>query len=295
MRPYNLAFWQEKRGNYGDELSPYIISKLSNIRLRYKKYIYHGLKPFIKFIYWNLKEHRYFRLSSIAFPYEKTIVAIGSLLGQTNKNCNIWGTGFMNNTDIFHGGKLFAVRGKYSNDKIIEAGFSGTHVYGDPAMLLPLVLPGASCKKFDIGIIPHIFETDYFINKYSNLYKVIDLRSHDVERITDEITSCKCILSSSLHGLIVPHAYGIPALWIQHSYINTDGFKFKDYFSSVNIEPYIGFNEIDVLRKKKDVIQEFFNKNIDKSLPNIDLTKLQKGLLTTAPFPLKNELINLIK
>ncbi len=294
MKYINLAYWQEKNGNYGDELSPYIISKLSTEKLNYKKYIYHGLKPFLKFLYWNFKEKRFFSVDSIAFPFEKTLVAIGSLLGQTNRNCYIWGTGFMNETDIFHGGKISAVRGPLSNCKIIKSGFCGTEVYGDPALLLPLVYPCSIHKHNDLGLIPHMFETDYFIEKYSTLYKIIDLRSHDIEKITDDITSCRFILSSSLHGIIVSHAYGIPALWIKKSYVNTDGFKFKDYFSSVNIDQYDGFTDRDIPLDDYDSVTSFFLRNKKLSLPNMDISKIQFDLLRSAPFPLKENYKDLI-
>lgn len=49
--------------------------------------------------------------------------------------------------------------------------------------------------------------------------------------------SCKKILSSSLHGLIVSDAYNIPNRMIKFSNkINGDGTNFTDYFLSVKRE-----------------------------------------------------------
>jgi hypothetical protein len=46
-------------------------------------------------------------------------------------------------------------------------------------------------------------------------------------------------VSSSLHGIIIAHSYGIPAAWIAISEIHGSGvsadFKFLDYYSSVGL------------------------------------------------------------
>jgi pyruvyltransferase len=70
-------------------------------------------------------------------------------------------------------------------------------------------------KKNEIGIIPHYLDLAYFKVNYSKEYKIIDLTTNDVEGIITEICSCKKILSTSLHGIIVAQAYNIPALWIK--------------------------------------------------------------------------------
>jgi exopolysaccharide biosynthesis predicted pyruvyltransferase EpsI len=54
--------------------------------------------------------------------------------------------------------------------------------------------------------------------------------------ILDQISSCELVVTSSLHGLICAHAYGIPTVWAKS--INPligDNVKFYDYFQSVNL------------------------------------------------------------
>ena len=43
---------------------------------------------------------------------------------------------------------------------------------------------------------------------------MIDLETGDIEDTLDAITSCNHILSTSLHGLILADAYGIPNAWL---------------------------------------------------------------------------------
>ena len=70
--------------------------------------------------------------------------------------------------------------------------------------------------------------------------KVIDFGSEDIDAVTRDILACRKIISSSLHGLVIADAYGIPNAWL-----GTDGraggsrpnggeFKYLDYFASVN-------------------------------------------------------------
>ena len=59
------------------------------------------------------------------------------------------------------------------------------------------------------------------------------LRDEQLENFIDEVCSCQKIFSSSLHGIILAQAYGIPAQWIQitNTPIHRDAnHKFADYF-----------------------------------------------------------------
>jgi hypothetical protein len=54
--------------------------------------------------------------------------------------------------------------------------------------------------------------------------------------VIDHMRKFSPILSSSLHGIILAHAYGIPAAWVRLSdKLFGDGVKFADYADSVGI------------------------------------------------------------
>ena len=126
------------------------------------------------------------------------------------------------------------------------------------------------------------------------MHKIIDSRTRNIEHIIDEINKCERILSSSLHGIIVAHAYNIPALWIKKGDIGSlNGFKFKDYFSSVNIPFYDGFECSDEIFDDERLLELFYS-NRDKISINCSLQQIQNNLLKSAPFNLKEKYSKLI-
>lgn len=286
MNNLKLVYWNEK--NLGDLLSPYIISNISDCNIVYRKF-YNGIrKQFYFFISFLLGRKSVEEFKQTLFFYEKNLLAVGSIITHGNNRSIIWGSGFMNSNEMFRGGEVCAVRGKLTNEKLIEQGFKGCNVFGDPALLLPLIVSAEKERIYDIAIIPHWSEVEYFKTTFGNKYKILDLRTDEVENFVKELTSCKYILSTSLHGIILSHAYGIPALWIKHGYIDTDGFKFYDYFSSVDIPFYDGICEYETILNTYDWMHLFVEyKNY--SLPVKDVVLIQKELLRVAPFKLASK------
>lgn len=294
MGKLNLVYWTV-RENYGDCLSPFIVQSLSGLSIQQKDVAYLQ-RPWISIIrdfllYGNLN----LRLKHRFWPFQKNYVCVGSILGQGNKYSHYWGTG-----SLYGGGRIrgvfYAVRGNLSRERILRykdekyTKIVRNCPVGDPALLLPKILPAAKHKKHKLGIIPHYTEYDYFNREFGRKYFIINLATSDVVKITQEITSCDYILSSSLHGLIVPHAYKIPALWIEHSDLqpNSNGYKFKDYFSSVGLS-YEPFRNIHDILSNSSCINLLFQKNMKNALPQVDLEELCNNLLESAPFPLKEE------
>ena len=88
-------------------------------------------------------------------------------------------------------------------------------------------------------MIPHVDDLDNpmifdLASKYKDV-KIIKLNKYKHwHNIIDEINQCEYIISSSLHGLIVADAYGIPNTWVEFSEKTLwQRFKFQDYYSSV--------------------------------------------------------------
>ena len=179
---------------------------------------------------------------------------------------------------------FLAVRGPQTRTYLLEKGYAVPEVYGDPALLLPNYYQPEVAKTHALGIIPHISDYAQVSEQYQNLegVKVISLFTNDIEATTREILSCESIISSSLHGLIVPHAYGIPAVWAQFSdRVFGDGIKYRDYFESVALPPYQPEMETEI----QDIAAWKHYMEWYPALPDTEvLESLKHGLLAVCPW-----------
>lgn len=263
---WNEVILQNKlKENYGDMIGPYLVEKISNLK--------------VVFTHPNKKKWKQALSSSPIY------LTVGSILAFSNKRCVIWGSGIINKEQPVVAKEILAVRGPRTRQCLLDQGFKVPKVYGDPALLLPDFYNPNVEKKYEIGIIPHY-------NDYKSIkatlpsmpgVKVINLMTNDVEATTKEILECKHIISSSLHGIIVAQAYGIPAVWQRFSdKLFGDNIKFQDYFESVNITPYIP-------SIKSDVFDHAFFKNLiettpEKIIEKNHLNSIKVKLMAVCPF-----------
>lgn len=205
--------------NFGDALSPLIVSACLH-------------KPCI--------------LSGFISNDER-LVSTGTI-GSNIKDgyAQVWGSGFDANDNADHSGvytlpsntklKVHAVRGKNSAALLNNFGIETPDVYGDPASLLPYIITDIMPKSYELGVIVHISEIDsysenaqvidefvrYQIPKsYKNDIKIINTLCEPtlegVKSKIDEIRACKRIATTSLHGAVIPEAFGIPCTYFSMS------------------------------------------------------------------------------
>ena len=284
------------RDNYGDELSPYLIAGLSGKKVRFcRPFSWKRITLDVAICCRDILFGRGFHNFSLAYARTAPVVlAVGSIVGLARKNCIIWGSGITYRTDPIEPGACYrAVRGPLTLRRLREAGcdVSGV-VMGDPGLLLPLIYRPKVEPCHEFGIIAHNndrkrFEVLLERSSCRDKFLFISLRTNrkSVEKSTDEICSCRRILSSSLHGLIVPHAYGIPALRMESHTIPGDGSKFEDYFSSVGIKTYSPVTLNSENCASLEEMGKLFNGMEKVSLPQVDLYSIRKQLLEAAPFP----------
>jgi pyruvyltransferase len=126
-----------------------------------------------------------------------------------------------------------------------NVGGSCPAVYGDPALLAPLVYNPDVEIKHEVGVVLRWSEKSWLKVKPGKGVKLIDLGTSDVEGVIDQIKSCKKIITSSLHGLIIADTYGIPNAWLSSSTPKGGEFKFYDYFLSVDKIRHANSYDID--------------------------------------------------
>ena len=300
MKSKIYCYWYTSRTNVGDMAAKYILEKICDLEVCYKNpsmTLKHEIKLFIQSLIHF--PHIYCpKMSYYVYPWQQCLCTIGSLLDFSNGKVINWGGGFREYNSQCQKGAYYAVRGYLSKEKISSV---DSVAIGDPALLLPLIIDGhySSTKKSmgelnKIGIIAHFDDFDYLYNKYSYKYPFIDVRTNDVEAFVDRLKEFDCILSTSLHGVIISHAFGIPALWIKCGWIGSGPFKFHDYFSSVGITQYDGFSNIESILESSNNWQTLFKEFWNCALPQKDLLQISKDLLKHAPFPLKSKFRDLI-
>ncbi len=219
-----------KSSNFGDQLNPYLVKKM-----------------------WGFNSFK------IKEGYkEPHVMMIGSILNEANSQTLVLGSGFVGENRFFDGApRIITVRGKKTLQMVGDVGIETENIgLGDPAILMPdYFSPSQNLNKYDLGIIPHLVDMEIageiFGRKRGT--RIIDLRLigetfTEIESIVNQICSCRCIISSSLHGLIIAHTYGIPGIWCEFSdMVIGEGFKFKDYMSAHGVNedsvPYLNFKD----------------------------------------------------
>ena len=252
-------FWYNRTLNFGDWIGPYLYEKIN------------GKPP----IYKQPKNN----------DIQSVTLSVGSIINLTKRNAIIWGSGIMDKQTFFikpH--KTLAVRGPLTRKRFLEMGYECPEIYGDPALLMPRYFNPKIDKTHQIGIIPHNVDLERISNLYKDTegVKVISVLD-SVENVVSHILTCKHIVSSSLHGVILGNAYNIPTAWVHFSLkLPGDDVKFFDYFLSVgmkNVKGPIDLRESNAL-DEKDLIDLTLKFDQPNSYPLID----EEALLKACPF-----------
>ncbi|MDT0211478.1 polysaccharide pyruvyl transferase family protein [Curtobacterium sp. BRD11] len=163
-------------------------------------------------------------------PTRRRLVAIGSVIHLARNKDVIWGAGV--NGKMLHalgrvgGLDVRAVRGPRTRERLLSLGVSCPPIYGDPALLIPHLMrvdQDGRRQKRDIALthVPNLNDRE------THGSVTLDPRS-PLEECIDRIRRSELVVGSSLHGVIIAEAFGVPAVLIAPKH--EDMFKYEDYY-----------------------------------------------------------------
>lgn len=200
---------------------------------------------------------------------------IGSIIGFKSYDATIWGSGVLQEDfedrikyrSKFVKYDIRAVRGPLTREVLLRCGYDCPKVYGDPAILLPLVYtPNKITKHYGVSVVRHYNDKTIIPNEFHEISVVTD----DYKNFVDEICASELVISSSLHGLIIAETYGIPTIWFNPN--GQDDFKYRDWYLSIGVENPAKIHSISEISNRKNV-------GLEKKISN-----LIEPLLQSFPF-----------
>lgn len=208
------------------------------------------------------------------------LYCVGSNIHGAYQDATIWGSGifppetkldFILQKISHRKLDIRAVRGPLTKKVLEDYGFQCPDVYGDPAILMPMIYSPSVKKNVQRLVIPQFVKEREFRMNHPN-EKMISMNTNDYKSVIDEIVSSEIVYTSSLHGIILAESYGIPAIFFRSLPKKRD-FKYLDYYYST------GRTNIKIAESFEEALKM-------DPLPLPDLTKLQKDLLNSFPYDL---------
>lgn len=215
-------------------------------------------------------------------PVSKTkhLYCVGTNIQGAYQSATVWGSGIVppkNKKEAFlqkHCGRkldIRAVRGPLTREIVLQYGHKCPEVYGDPAILLPMVYNPVIPKLRERLVIPQFFNEVEFREGHPKEH-MISMNTNDYKSVINEILASEIVYTSSLHGIILAEAYGVPAVFFR-GLTKVWDFKYLDYYYST------GRNSI--------LLSESFEEALDTAVPTLpDLSKLKTDLINSFPYDL---------
>lgn len=260
-----IYYWNDE-SNFGDLLNIRTVPKILNCKMKWSSVEDADFLCIGSLMGHLIKKYSVFSLlKRIFFPY--FIIGVGSIDGihelayQYIPRCN-W----------------LSVRGKLTR-KILSEKFHQDMtncLVGDLGILTCDYYENLNVeKKYKFGIVLHhsqdIEKYSWLADKYNLI--LIDV-SNEVDIVIEQMLSSRCILSASLHGLIVADSFNIPNKWIgiaDSDLLDKQNFKYLDYYSSLDI-----YNEQPLDFTESILTDSMFNLISDSSAKRKEKIELVK-------------------
>jgi len=204
--------------NFGDELSALVVGAVAGRRVRWSR------------------------------PAQAELLAIGSILNLAitrGAQGRVWGSGLrapLDATGTAAARELdyLAVRGPWTRDIL---NLAASTPLGDPGLLAPLLVPRREQAGARPILIPHFTawgaaEARRSVSRASSSLQVVEPSLPPLV-VLRRIAASPAVFSSSLHGVIVAHSLGVPAVLVeQHEARGGEPeWKYADYYRSMDVAP----------------------------------------------------------
>jgi pyruvyltransferase len=212
------AYWwkgdpDERVSNFGDMMTPLLLRYFSGVKARW------------------------------APLAQADIVVTGSLLHHIPARWQgtVAGVGLLRDDLPVHlrDATVLALRGPLS-----AAHVPGDYALGDPGLLADEFIPYPE-KRYDLGVLPHWTDRQLHLNPIFSRYRPLVLNPGDKPlKVIKQIGQCRKLVTSSLHGMILADAFGIPRRFETTERFTLDTlFKFHDYSASIDLPLEIGVTQ----------------------------------------------------
>lgn len=206
-------------GNYGDWLSPYIVSKISGRSVRFV----------------SCKKIKQFQ--------KKHLLFIGSIIKFATEFSVVFGTGASTRrTNVNQDACYIGVRGPITADLVREKAKNIQALYtADPAIVLPLLYPSSRGNNGRLALVRHFSHLSIPLQLPENMDELSIFRSSpkEIENFIDNLNQYSGVVTSAMHCFITCQAYGIPCCLVtwdgEGNKVSGDGMKYEDYSLGVGL------------------------------------------------------------
>jgi hypothetical protein len=233
-----LSWWENPYpGNYGDWLTPYIISHYTESKIIFQ--------------------------SLTSRTTKKHIVSLGSVGRFIKSKSVVVGTGVSSfKHPLNPKADYVSVRGPHTAELLVKSGGPKIENFGDPGVVLSRILPltrGATNGR--VALVRHHTHLQAPVVLPTDFDELSVKLSHpdDIVSFIKKLNEYKSVVTSAMHVLITCQSYGIPCALVVfkgfEEYVHGDGIKYIDYalgagvkaISPTPINPRLDWAEIEPL------------------------------------------------
>jgi hypothetical protein len=232
----HLRFYWWGERNVGDLVTPYVLAKALGAESQPPPRISESGARRQDALFGLMKTILFWRDSTAIRA--RYIVSTGSVHRLCGKGSLVFGSGIRSKDQETKPAKVRFVRGPRTRQRYLSSGVERPPLYGDPGLLLPHFYCPEISQQYALGILPHFTEYAEVAAAYADDEEVlvVDMGCGNLEAVIDAILSCGATVSSSLHGLVFSHAYGVPTRHVTFSdKVFGDGTKFHDHYEAIGI------------------------------------------------------------